>query len=109
MPKVSRGSIELLKKRWASALPEDAVDTVVRAIDIEGVKVNDILCLGTPNPEFVTGTATAQRDVFDRLANNLLNLVNYAGLNTTVNSPGFGQITSVRPMRSVTLNFRVRF
>jgi hypothetical protein len=41
--------------------------------------------------------------------NNLLNLVQYAGLDTNANSPTFGQITSVRPMRSMTLNFRVRF
>jgi hypothetical protein len=42
-------------------------------------------------------------------ANNLLNAVNYAGLNTTVNSPSFGQITSVRAMRSLTFNARFRF
>jgi hypothetical protein len=42
-------------------------------------------------------------------ANNLLNLVNYAGLDTNVNSPTFGQITSVRGMRTIRLNFRFRF
>ena len=42
-------------------------------------------------------------------ANNLLNLVQYAGLDTNVNSPTFGQITSVRPMRSVTLGVQVRY
>jgi trimeric autotransporter adhesin len=42
-------------------------------------------------------------------ANNLLNLVNYNAVNTTVNSPAFGQITSVRPMRTMTLNFRLKF
>jgi len=35
--------------------------------------------------------------------------VQYAGLDTNANSPTFGQITSVRPMRSMTLNFRFRF
>jgi hypothetical protein len=42
-------------------------------------------------------------------ANNLLNMVNYAGLDTNVNSPTFGQITSVRGMRTIRLNFRFRF
>lgn len=42
-------------------------------------------------------------------ANNLLNLVNYGNLDTVVNSPTFGQITSVRPMRSMVLNLRFRY
>jgi hypothetical protein len=42
-------------------------------------------------------------------ANNLLNTVNYGGINTVVNSPSFGQVTSVRPMRSMTFNARFRF
>jgi trimeric autotransporter adhesin len=42
-------------------------------------------------------------------ANNILNLVQYAGLDTNVNSPTFGQITSVRPMRSVTLGVQVTY
>jgi trimeric autotransporter adhesin len=42
-------------------------------------------------------------------ANNLLNLVNYAAIDTTVNSPTFGQVLSVRPMRTVQLNVRFRF
>jgi trimeric autotransporter adhesin len=42
-------------------------------------------------------------------AANLLNLVNYQAIDTVVNSPTFGQITSVRPMRSVQLNVRFRY
>ena len=42
-------------------------------------------------------------------ASNLLNLVNYAGVDTVVNSPSFGEVTSVRPMRSVQLTFRFRY
>jgi hypothetical protein len=42
-------------------------------------------------------------------ANNLLNTVNYGGINTVVNSPSFGQVTSVRAMRSMTFNARFRF
>ncbi len=47
---------------------------------------------------------TARLDV-----NNLLNLVNYSAVNTTVNSSAFGQVTSVRPMRTMTLSFQVRY
>jgi hypothetical protein len=42
-------------------------------------------------------------------ANNLLNLVNYAAIDTVVNSPTFGQVVSVRPMRSMQLGLRFRF
>jgi hypothetical protein len=42
-------------------------------------------------------------------ATNLLNLVTYGGVDTNVNSPTFGQITSVRGARTVRLNFRFRF
>jgi hypothetical protein len=42
-------------------------------------------------------------------ANNLLNMVNYAAIDTVVNSPTFGQVLSVRPMRSVRFNVRFRF
>jgi trimeric autotransporter adhesin len=42
-------------------------------------------------------------------ANNLLNLVNYGAIDTVVNSPTFGQILSVRGMRSMQLNLRFRF
>ena len=41
--------------------------------------------------------------------NNLLNMVNYAAIDTVVNSPTFGQILSVRGMRSTQLNVRFRF
>ena len=42
-------------------------------------------------------------------ATNLLNMVNYASVDTVVNSPTFGQILSVRPMRTMTFNLRFRF
>ena len=47
-----------------------------------------------------------QRFTVRMRASNLLNLVNYSRVNTVVNSPSFGQVTSVRPMRSVTLQVR---
>jgi hypothetical protein len=42
-------------------------------------------------------------------ANNLLNMVNYTSVDTWVNSPTFGQVLGVRPMRSAQLNLRFRF
>jgi hypothetical protein len=42
-------------------------------------------------------------------ATNLLNAVNYGAVDTVVNSPTFGQVLSVRGMRSMQLNLRFRF
>ena len=42
-------------------------------------------------------------------ANNLLNTVQWSAIDTNLNSPTFGQVLSVRPMRSVTLTTRFRF
>ena len=42
-------------------------------------------------------------------ASNLLNMVNYQAIDTVVNSPTFGQVLSVRPMRSMQANVRFRF
>ena len=62
--------------------------------------------------------ATFSRDVrlpanrtitLDLRASNLLNLVNYTGIDTRVNSPTFGQVTSVSGLRSMQLNVRFRF
>ena len=38
-----------------------------------------------------------------------VNLVNYAAIDTVVNSPSFGQVTSVRQMRSMQLVLRFRY
>jgi hypothetical protein len=42
-------------------------------------------------------------------AANALNTVQYSGIDTTVNSPTFGQVTSAAPMRQITLLARYRF
>jgi hypothetical protein len=42
-------------------------------------------------------------------ANNVFNNVQFSAIDTTVNSPTFGQVTSLRPMRSVQLIARFRF
>jgi len=43
------------------------------------------------------------------LASNLFNTVQFATIDTIVNSPTFGQVTSVRPMRRIQLLARFRF
>jgi hypothetical protein len=40
---------------------------------------------------------------------NLLNLANYTGIDTNVNSPTFGQITGISGSRSARLNLRFGF
>jgi hypothetical protein len=42
-------------------------------------------------------------------AANVLNHPNYSGIDTTVNSPTFGQVTSVASMRKMTLSMHYRF
>jgi trimeric autotransporter adhesin len=42
-------------------------------------------------------------------ANNVFNHVNYAGINTTVNSLTFGEVISAGSMRRVTVQARFRF
>ena len=42
-------------------------------------------------------------------ATNVFNTVRFAAIDTVVNSPTFGQVVSIRPMRSVGLNLRFRF
>jgi hypothetical protein len=42
-------------------------------------------------------------------ATNLLNTINYASINTTVNNTAFGQVVGFRAARSVTVNIRFRF
>lgn len=43
------------------------------------------------------------------LATNLFNTVQFATIDTVVNSPTFGEVTSVRPMRRIQLLVRFRF
>lgn len=74
MPTLERGSAKLLRRRWASPMPDDAIETILKAIDFEETRVNDVFCHGMPDPEFITGSVTVQRESFDRVANNLLNI-----------------------------------
>ncbi len=55
-------------------------------------------------------TLPRNRGVTIRLqATNVLNTVQFSSIDTAVNSPTFGQVTAVRPMRSVQLILRFRF
>ena len=51
----------------------------------------------------------SQRLVITVEASNLFNQVNYRGLNTVVNSIGFGKVTSAGSMRQIRLNLRFMF
>jgi hypothetical protein len=42
-------------------------------------------------------------------AANALNIVQFSGINTTLNSPTFGQVTGASPMRTLTVYARYRF
>jgi hypothetical protein len=42
-------------------------------------------------------------------ASNVFNTVNFSGLGTVVNSTNFGRVTSVRQMRQIDFNVRIRF
>jgi outer membrane receptor for ferric coprogen and ferric-rhodotorulic acid len=42
-------------------------------------------------------------------ANNVFNMVTYSGINTTVNSTQFGQVTSAGQMRQLSIQVRYRF
>ena len=39
----------------------------------------------------------------------MLNSVRFGAIDTAVNSPTFGQVVSIRPMRTVQFNARFRF
>jgi len=42
-------------------------------------------------------------------ANNIFNTRQFAAIDTIVNSPTFGQVTGVRPMRRIQVTTRFRF
>jgi len=42
-------------------------------------------------------------------ATNLFNTVRFGAIDTVVNSPTFGEVVAIRPMRTVQLGVRFRF
>jgi trimeric autotransporter adhesin len=121
---VSRGTNGTLRADYdGGPVPADN-PTIDRFFNVEAFSVPAAGLFGTAGRNTIIGpgsrllNAQLARDV--RLggnrslgvtvnASNLLNTVNYANVDTNVNSPSFGQVTSVRPMRAVQLNARFRF
>ncbi|MBN2431939.1 MAG: hypothetical protein JXQ27_10705 [Acidobacteria bacterium] len=50
-----------------------------------------------------------RRLLISLVARNIFNHANFTAINTTVNSIGFGQVTAVAPMRSISLNLRFMY
>ena len=76
---------------------------------------NIIIGPGSKNLNVQRATATVQlggnrnRLDPDHRSTNMLNLANYTGVDTNVNSPTFGQVRASAASRSATLNLRFRF
>jgi hypothetical protein len=66
----------------------------------------EVVNLGVTRNIALTGTRVLS---LQALASNLFNTVQFATIDTIVNSPTFGQVTSVRPMRRIQLLVRFRF
>ena len=66
----------------------------------------EVVNLGVTRNITLTGTRVLS---LQALASNLFNTVQFATIDTIVNSPTFGQVTSVRPMRRIQLLVRFRF
>jgi hypothetical protein len=66
----------------------------------------EVVNLGVTRNIALTGTRVLS---LQALASNLFNTVQFASIDTIVNSPTFGQVTSVRPMRRIQLLVRFRF
>lgn len=58
---------------------------------------------------FLLSREKGVRATFEVQAENVLNTPNFSGLSTVVNASDFGRITSVRPMRTLSFQLRVRF
>ncbi len=121
---VSQGINGALRANYTGAPVQLADPTIDRFFDTAAFSVPTAGFFGTSPRNIIIGPGTRQldaqvsRDVtfggtravtIQIRASNLLNLANYAAIDTYVNSPTFGQVFSVRPMRSVQLNLRFRF
>jgi hypothetical protein len=121
---VSRGTNGTLRADYTGASIGIADPTIDRFFNISAFTIPAAGTFGNASRNMIIGpgsrllNAQFARDV--RLggtrvisvqlnANNLLNIVNYGAIDTVVNSPTFGQILSVRGMRSMQANLRFRF
>lgn len=70
-----RGSLKLLQKRCDRVALEDRdLSHFIEAIDFEGIDMLDIYCVGQPKPDVISGSIRVNREVYDKLANRLLDL-----------------------------------
>jgi hypothetical protein len=121
---VARGTNGTLRADYNGSPIDSSDPTIDRFFDISAFSVPAAGTFGSASRNIIIGpgsrllNAQVARDVrfggtrvvtVQVNANNLLNLVNYAAIDTTVNSPTFGHVLSVRPMRTVQLSFRFRF
>lgn len=67
-----RGSVKLIRDRWGRPLEADHLDRIVELLDRHGVEVRDVLCIGIPDPEAVTGAITAKPDTLGPLVEDFL-------------------------------------
>jgi trimeric autotransporter adhesin len=121
---VSRGVSGTLRADYVGGPIQIAGPTIDQFFNTAAFRIPAPGTFGTAERNLIVGPPSRQLDAqFSRdvrtgrnhsftiqaSATNLLNLVNYAAVNTVVNSIGFGQVTSVRPMRSVQLSIRFRY
>ena len=121
---VARGTSGTLRANYTGGAVQINDPTIDRFFNTAAFTVPDSGTFGTAGRNMIVGPGSRQldaqvsRDI--RLggtrvltvnvdASNLLNQVNYAAIDTVVNSPTFGQVVSVRPMRSVRVGLRFRF
>jgi hypothetical protein len=121
---VARGTNGTLRADYAGGPIQIAGPTIDRFFNTEAFSVPLPGTFGTAGRNMIIGpgsrlvNAQFSRDIQFRRnrgltvqfnANNLLNGVNYTRVDTTVNSPTFGQVLAVGPMRTAQLNLRFRF
>ena len=121
---VARGTSNSLRANYNGQAIQVNDPTIDLYFNTKAFSVPPAGTFGTASRNMTTGPGSRQLDAqlsrdirlgrtravtFQLNASNLLNMVNYAGLDTVVNSPTFGQIVSVRPMRSMSVNFRFRY
>jgi len=121
---VAQGVSGTLRANYTGAAISLSNPTIDRYFNTAAFTIPDAGTFGNSNRNMVVGPGSRQLDgqlsrdlrlggtrvlSVQLNANNVLNFVNYANVDTVVNSPTFGQITSVRPMRSMVLNLRFRY
>jgi hypothetical protein len=121
---VARGTNGTLRADHNGERIQVSNPTIDRFFNIAAFSIPEAGAFGTAGRNIIIGPGSRQlnasfsrdvrlggnRSVSVQLnATNLLNMVQFGSIGTAVNSPTFGQVTSVRPMRSMQLTLRFRF